>query len=385
MSLLLMMAIYVVNFTITEMKISNSQSIAAKTYYLAESGIAEAIWKIKNDATWKTNFEENATWTNTFTRDPAIYSNGSYQIQITNTGKAKGDVVVTAYLDIGGSIAQRVIKTSIYKAIGDSGVQNNAELADGNVDLSGSVMHVTGGDFFANGNIILNFNSVLDIPGNDVSATGNINQHWTATLNAANQYEDADPIPIPAVSFDNPADPNSYLSLADTVYTEDEFETLMENNQNLTLDGITYVDGDIHIQGGQILIINGVLVSEEDIKVGKSGNGCCWGTRCGNSDVTINRISSTTPAGLLAKDRIYFEDCLGSFDANGLVYANDQINILGMGGDFDLTGGLISRKLTLTSIWQGIDVVFDDSVIAHTLSDPEFSPVVTVEHWEEEY
>jgi len=51
MGLLLLLATYVVSFTITEFKISNSQATATKTYYLAESGIAEAIWRIKNDPT----------------------------------------------------------------------------------------------------------------------------------------------------------------------------------------------------------------------------------------------------------------------------------------------------------------------------------------------
>ncbi|HQA64153.1 MAG TPA: hypothetical protein PK085_03570, partial [bacterium] len=53
MGLLLLLATYVVSFMITEFKISLSQTTATKTYYLAESGIAEAIWRIKYDPIWK--------------------------------------------------------------------------------------------------------------------------------------------------------------------------------------------------------------------------------------------------------------------------------------------------------------------------------------------
>lgn len=383
MSLLLMMVVYLVNFTITEVKISNSQTVATKTYYLAESGIAEAIWRIKNNATWKTNFEENASWTTTFTRDPAVYPNGSYQIDITNSGKAKGEIVVTAFLDVNGSIAKRVVKTSIYRALG-SAVGNNAELADGNIDISASVVNILNGSLFANGNIILNIWSVLNVE-DAVMATGNINQHWTSTLNATTQEEGAEPIPLPAISFDDINDPNSYINLADNIYTESEFEDLMEANQNLTLNGITYVTGDIDIQGAQNLTINGTLVADDDIKVGKLTTSCCWNGRCGASNITINQVSSSTPAGLLAKDKIYFELCLGNFDAEGLIYANDQINILSIPNPFNITGGLISRKLTITSVWQGINLTYSNDVINNTLSDPTFSPIVTVEHWEEEY
>jgi hypothetical protein len=384
MSLLLLMSLYVVNFAVTEVKISTSQSSAAKTYYLAESGIAEAIWKLKNDATWKDSFETNPVWTTTFTRDPAIYTNGSYQIQITNTGAAKGDITVTAFLDVGGSVAQRVVKTSIYKALGDAPVDNNAEIADGNIDISGSLLNVYNGGVFANGNIIVNLWSTLNVDDN-VEATGNINEHWTSTINATAIIENADPIPLPAISFDDVSDPNSYINLADNIYTEQEFSDLMLANQNLTINGITYVTGDIDIQGDQTLVINGALISDDDIEVGKNSFFCCWEGRCGRSDVTINQVSSSTPAGLIAKDKIYFELCLDSFDATGLIYANDQINILSLPNNLDIVGGIISRKLTLTSLWQGVNLTYNNDVLVSTLGDPAFSPIVTVEHWEEEY
>lgn len=392
MLLLLSLAIYVATFTLTELKISQSQASSVQTYYLAEAGIAEAIWKIKNDPNWKNGFEGSADWSVDYTRNNALYPNGSYRIQINNTATAKGDIVVTAYLNLGNnSVAQRVVKTSVYKAMGISAIGQNGEYADGNIDMSGSVLKVNNGGFFSNNNVIINFWSVIDASG-DVGAVGNINvnqsSHIVASSTHAHNYPPApDPIPMPAISFDNAGDPESYKARANQTYTEKQFSDLLWANRGktTTLNGITYVTGDASIKGDTDLIINGTLVADGNIKLGENTLLCCWGISCDRSNVTVNRVNSTTPSGLLSKGSVNFELCLGSFVASGLIYANDKINILSLPNRLDVIGGLVARKLTLTSLWQGVNITYDNSIVSYTLGDPNFSPIVTVEHWEEEY
>lgn len=392
MLLLLSLGLYVASFTLTELRISQSQASSVQTYYLAEAGIAEAIWKIKNDNTWKDGFEGSESWSVDYTRNSALYPNGSYRIQISNNAVAKGDIVVTAYLNLSsGGTAQRVVKTSIYKALGISAIGQNGEYADGNIDMSGTVLNVYNGGFFSNNNIIANYWSVISATG-DVGAVGNIvlhnSSHIVASSTQAQNYPPAPgPIPMPSVSFDNTGDPQSYKALADNIYTENQFEDLLWDNRGgtLTLDGITYVTGDVEIKGSIDLTINGTLVADGNITLGESTHFCCWGISCGRSDITINRVGTTTPSGLLSKGNVNFELCLDDFDGDGLVYANDKINILSLPLRIDVTGGLVARKLTLTSLWQGVNITYDNSIVNYTLGDPEFSPIVTVEHWEEEY
>lgn len=392
MLLLLSLGLYVASFTLTELRISQSQASSVQTYYLAEAGIAEAIWKIKNDNSWKTGFEGSENWSVDYTRNSALYPNGSYRIQINNNAVAKGDIIVTAYLNLsGGGTAQRVVKTSVYKALGISAIGQNGEYADGNIDMSGTALNVYNGGFFSNNNIIVNYWSVISATG-DVGAVGNVvlnqSSHIVASSTRAHNYPPApDPIPMPSISFDNAGDPNSYKALADNIYTKKQFEDLLWSKQGstLTLDGITYVTGDVDIKGSVDLTINGVLVADGNITLGENTLLCCWGISCGRSDVTINRISSTTPSGLLSKGNINFELCLDEFDGEGLVYANDKINILSLPRRIDVVGGLVARKVTLTSLWQGVNITYDNSIVNYTLGDPEFSPIVTVEHWEEEY
>lgn len=387
MLLMLSLALYASSFVITEMKISDSQASSMKAYYLAESGVAEAIWRIKNDAAWKSGFEGSATWTQDFTRNSALYPDSSYRIQIANSAKAKGDITVTATLGLDGYAAQRVVQTSVYKAIGESLIGQNGEYADGNIDMSGSKLRVFNGGFFSNGNIIINFKSTINADG-AVAAVGNINVSGQSQIIASSTSDlhsspPPEPIAMPAVSFDNASDVNSYKARASHVYTASQFEDLLysKRHQMLTLDGITYVTGAVDIPYDNDLTINGALVADGNITLGNHDLACIV---FGRSDITINHIDGA-PSGLLSKGRIDFELCLGNLTGSGLIYANDKINVLSLPNSINVTGALIGRKITLTSLWQGVNLTYDTAIVNAGLGSAAFSPVVTVDHWEEEY
>lgn len=392
MNLILFLSLYFLNFSMTENKIATSQTDGAKTYYLAEAGIAEMVTKLKNDTTFKTNFETNPTWTNTITRNnPFGADSGSYTVTITNSGLAHGEIVSTGIVSLGaGKTSQRIVKTYVYRAIGAGGVTvgENCGYADGNIDISWSSVNFIGGSAHSNNVFIVNAISTVNVD-NDLNAVGNLNTAFWSTVNtggdihAANYPPAAASITMPAVDFDS-ADPASFKSRATTIYTEAAFSALMQANQNLILnDPITYVEGDVELKGGQKLTVNGLLVVNRDLIVGQS---LCWGFRCGNNSITINHTSGQ-PAGILAKRKINFRLWSGAINAHGIIYANDQLNVTSfpLGFSFNAEGGLISRKLTITSVFQPINITRNDDILNDTLGTMIFSPVITVEHWEEEY
>ena len=59
MTVILFLAAYLLDAALIENRIALSQSWGAKTYYLAEAGIQEMVWKLKNDSAYKLNFETN--------------------------------------------------------------------------------------------------------------------------------------------------------------------------------------------------------------------------------------------------------------------------------------------------------------------------------------
>jgi len=391
MSLVLFLSLYLLSFTLTEDRISRSQSLGAKTYYLAEAGIQEMVWKLKNDAAYKQNFETNPSWTASFTRlNPFGAGNGSYTVNIANSALAHGTITSTGTIDFGGGkTSQRIVKTYVYRALGQSGVKDNGGYADGDVNISYSKVNFHDGSAYSNNVFDINGASTVNID-TDLNATGNYLKSQFSTVNVGGEINSknvsppaAEPITMPAVDFDSDS-PDSYINRATVVYTSAQFDTLMQNNQNLTLAGpITYVDGDVDVKGAQNLTVNGLLVVGRDLIVGHSW---CRGFRCGSNNITVNHTTGQA-AGILAKRKINFESWTGAINISGVVYANDQLSVLSfpVGFNFNVTGGLIGRKLTITSVWQPLNINYNNDILAETLGATEFSPVITVEHWEEEY
>lgn len=389
MSLILFLSLYFLNFSVTENRIAKGQTAGAKAYYLAEAGAAHMVWKLKNDGNYKTNFETNSSWTTNFTQNnPFGAGSGTYTVTITNSEIAHGTIESVGLISVGGKTSQRIVRTNVFRAMGENPVGSTGGYADGNIDISYSKVNFYNGNAHSNLNFIANgSNTVVNI-SNDLEAVGNFEENQNADVNvagtiyAANRQPAASEIQMPAVDFDS-ANPNSYKSRATIVYDEDEFEDLLRNNQNLTLPGpITYVTGEIEIKGARNLTINGLLVAEEEIEIGESR---CWEGGCGDNIITVNHTVGQ-PAGILSKEKIKFDYYTGTVNISGAVYANDQLNITNIpnGRTFNVIGGLISRKLTITSVWSEVNITFDNDILAEALG-AELSPIITVEHWEEEY
>lgn len=390
MSLVLFLSLYLLTFTLTENRISRSQAWGAKTYYLAEAGIQEMVWKLKNDAEYKASFETNPGWMANFTRaNPFGADNGSYAVSITNSDLAHGMITSVGAIDLGnGKTSQRIVKTYVYRAMGQSGVQDNTGYADGNIDISFSLVNFHDGSAHSNNDFKINGLSTVNVD-DDLDAVNQYIKSPSSTVivggavHSANYPPAAAAIAMPAVDFDS-ADPNSLRNKATVFYTQAQFDALMADNQDLTLAGpITYVDGDVDLKGAQNLTVNGQLVVGRDLIVGQKQ---CRGSRCGQSSLTVNHAAGQA-AGVLAKRKINFEFWSGNINITGAVYANDQLSLLSfpVGFSFNVTGGLIARKLTITSVWQPLNINYSNLILTEALGAAEFSPVITVEHWEEEY
>ena len=428
---MLLLSSYFISFSLTGSRMSESQIYAAKSYYLAETGIQEGIFKLKNDDNWRNAFETMPTiddptcssWSiSPYKRSPALFENGAYEIGIENLGCAKAEITSTSTIIFsGGEIAQRVVKTKVFKAIGNP-------VSDFNIFTGGSSeniyikstdsLNIYNGSLFSNNNINIKYWSKVNVD-NKALAGNQINVSSCSELNAITCSADiCEPgcatstecppaeVSMPPLDFDFylQAAENSDCSFLRTdgktncLFTLEEFEKLMwQNYPNLSLpeDVVTYVTGDINIRAGQILTINGVLVAERDIDMGED---YCWTSseypflRCGSSRVIVNRPGlpeENKSAGILAKRKITTGSWLGfedkAMDINGLIYAGDEIKISSVAAFIEIYGGIASRKFRLSSMWNGIDIYLDPDVIADTFRNPEYSPVITIDHWEEEY
>ncbi len=451
---LMILGSYFLAFTVSESKISSFDKLASQTYYSAEAGINEAIWKLKND---NTTLDGDSTWADDFV-DPAknpdvngnywianfthSFGGGSYNVTIQNSGMGLGNIVSTATIPIGGGkTSRRIIKTTVFKALA-SPLQDSAVFTGGpseNIDINFSKVKIEKGNLFSNNN--LNISSYSDVQVFDnletpekegfTFAINNFNNNGSITTEAVcakNRCDSGCPsnscpraaISVPLVDFDSVSQYsfksraqnnqncrilcNGTLCSTKCVLSSSEFSDLLwQTGQNgiLTLNNeITYVTGLVDLKGGHRLVVNGALVSDDNVYIGENYSWTKQGDKHeGFDQITITRPSpdpNPHPSGLLAKRKINFGPYSSSQPINieGIVYSNDEVRIISLPQSFNITGAVIGRKFYMASLWQGFNITLDNDIIWYGLGykiggefiePPVYSPVITVGHWEENY
>ncbi len=438
--ILLLLGSYFLTFVLTETRISKSQVAGAKTYYLAEAGINEAIWKLKNDL--KEDFvrcvnyleadcgeETCQDWSATFFR---TFSDGSrYDVSIQNSACGRGEIISTATLPLPDEkTTQRVIKILIFKALGNL-TEDSAVFTGGsseNVEITSSQITIYDGNLYCGNILDIKKDSIVEVCDNPateddpeteeiienlegqvlvasnlsikssiltaeaVCADNFCDDEKCALAGTACPPEDMGGLPVVDFFSDYPeCNPplNSFKCRAQalsSVYSASDFKDLLEGvdpGETLILNNeITYVTGDINLKGGRNLIINGVLVADGNIDIGEKGE---------LSQIIIDQPLDS-PSGLLAQKKIDFS--YTSFDITGVIYALEAITIGNAQGTFYIQGGIMARKVNFGSIGQ-LNITLDNDIISYGLGylidgevvipNPEFSPIITIDHWEESY
>lgn len=382
MALMLLTAVYVVNFTATEMKIATSQAVASKTYYLAEAGVNELIWKIQNDSvTGQAFLNGTLSSSNNIVRNSVFGdSKASYQVAAINTVPAEAWVIATSTYQISGKTSRRVVKYYISQATGSGSSWNYTVFAggrgsqqNGNFTFTGSgvVLISNGGRLHANQNLKVQ-GAEVKINNGVVSASNNILTVAGGKLTLTNSYQSAPTTTVDMLPIDfNSTNPLSWKNRATVTYTKTQFSNLANNT---TLTGIIYVTGDA-IVTGKNMTINGVLVSEGEIKVTNSGK-----------TLTVN-ANATYGGGLLAKGEVDITTSGGTVTVNGLIYAGDELEIVSSGTNFVINGSMTGFDANVTASGGAITLNYMPENFEKVIDPINNSqpPVIQIDHWEEQY
>ncbi|MFH1866615.1 MAG: hypothetical protein ABIJ81_00835 [Patescibacteria group bacterium] len=378
---LLFLAGFFLEQSTSEIKISKSENLATKTYYLAEAGAHEAIYKFKNDADWRAKFLSGTLVDETLTRSSVFDYSDAYTISATSVDASLADVTITATYDLGGQQTKRVIKTRLARANnsassweqsvfggGTGGQQNGYITIERNCTVNGGTLH-------ANQNFKVTSHSTLTVNDAALSSSNNIiiNNQSSIILNNSTQTERTPSIGMPIIDFDSNS-PTSLKNRADQVYSATDFTNLPEGT---ILDGITFVTGSANWQDKN-LTINGVLAASDDIEIELSAG----------KTVAIN--SSSYGSGILGKDDVEIELNDASLILNGLLYATEQLEVETLGNaNFTLIGGAIGWHLKIEGVDTGICSITYDGNLAYQPLDPVLngsqSPIIDINHWEEQY
>lgn len=385
LSILITIVVFYLNAIIQEVQINTITREAPQAYYLAEAGIAEAVWKLQNDAAWKNSFTTDPGWSASFTRNNALLPGASFTVTVSNVDLADALIIATSTIPVRDTAVTRVVQANVYRALNDLPTDNAAVYADNDILSVGGRFNITGGDLFANHNINLTLFSDWTASG-AAKAVNSITTSLGSTLTASGAFDATHSPPpsalqMPALDFDS-ADPASYKSRAGQIYTNGEFSQLLHDNPNLTLNGITYVTGNVHIKKGDNLTVNGALVADGTVTV---GNG--FSSASSPATLDINH-SGSEPSGLLAKGNVIFGGYSSAITIDGLLYAGGRWRIQdGIQQDvgININGGVIADDIEVYAAWITQNITLNQNYIAQALGTPLFSPVILINHWEEKY
>ncbi len=389
--LLLLLGTFFIGFEITEFKIAVSQKGGTRAFFLAESGIEEAIYKVKNNSTYQNKFEQGTldASSGTFSRNPVFSEEESYTVGIISIAPGEAEVTSYGYFETGKGTSSRKVKVKIIKGLNTNPNWDKAVYASNDIDLFATNIDIIG-NIYAKRDIDIWGFSDIDVTGN-ADAYNKIDESFFSTFNVTGEKHDSesyppqpDEIEMPQIDFDSD-NPNSFLSQAEeneTVYTKNEFKNLLKNNSPVTLDGIVYVKGEVDIKKNQSLTINGMLVADGDIKVGMTSLFPIFG----DSFLTINTPADSGPSGILTKGKIKIGIHAKDTNISGLAYACDEFRLFNFSSNMNLTGGIIAREVNILTAWQTPNIIFDeDRINTILIQEASESPTIEVDHWEEEY
>lgn len=389
LSLVLFLVLYFLSFSITENKIASSQLNSNATYYLSESAINEVIWRLQNDNVWKNNFTASSTWATTTTKTNPLGYNGSYSVTVQNYDIAHATVIATSTLRLNnGKTSRRVVKVNIYRATGGSALGTNAMLSDGAISMSSSDVTFNGG-LHSNSNITLSNNSNVTIVGN-LEAVGAIdNANGNSIISVSSTTYGSNQVAGPAATFNlPPVDFNSSAStsmknMAARVYTAAQFLALCTGGcKELKLEsGITYVIGNLTLNASSMelgMLTSGALVVE------------------GNVSLTVSELefpqkSTSSPSGIFASGNLELKK-VAEIDNNfyGVLYSGGTLTFGNVGDPhssdlFGIVGGIAARNVIFSSPVKNMTVAYDQPVVTASLPGGSLSPVISTDHWEEQY
>jgi len=387
MTVLMAILFYLADALFSEMAISRNQKSATVSFHLAEGGVQEAIWRIQNDATTRNTFLNTTNGLTNFSHNPGPIANSSYTVAIQNTAKAAATISVTGFYQIGGKQAQRRITLNVIQATATGTYDYDAGLFVGGPNPGDVYIH----------NMTVSFGSGYDRAGimsggdidignatvsvrKDILANGDIDVH-NATVNLPPPVP---PVPpgfpggvqqenyptdflLPGIDV-NGSGPNSYKSLAQAqghYYTSAQFKTLLKSQS--TFNGIYYGSGSggVTIKNKNVTF-NGALVSEGSISFT-------------NANVDVNHTSG--PSGLITLANLNITNV--NINVEGLIYVGVQ-SAASTNANITVTGAILTHDFYGNNA--NLTINFNKEWVNEALQGGATqTPVIQMQHWEEEY
>jgi len=404
MAVMLVITYFLADTLFSELAIARNQKAATTAFHLAEAGVQEAIWRVQFNPATRNPFISTADGVTTIPHDdPALLTGGSYTVTIKNTAIKVATITSVGIYKIGIKTTRREIKLNIAEAeqpppYDDDGAffsHSAGGESTGDLEFSSATVNVYGGSIHSGRDISFKASTINVEAG--IRAERNIKNQQNSTINCNCSLTGGSPacssnpgcsytylpaMDMPMIDFDSDS-PNSYKNQAiaqNQYYTSSAnffTQTSFSAGQTKTFNGVIYIEGGITIDQNRTMNMNGVLASSGSISIGGSGSGSPF-----NGVLNITRANPDAPAGALAQSG-FSVNSKGDLSGTGLVYAGFRTDFNNSSSPLTFTGGFLTRRMYFNA--RTLNIYFDADVINDTLANPTATPIIEINHWEEEY
>jgi hypothetical protein len=334
---LLLLGVSLVQSAIQGLAWASDDRDQVDAFCLAESGVDMAITKLYEDYD-----DINAILTASGSYSDTYTLNGgsvSYTVTTPYAGIADTCLIVSDSTSSADESAQVRVIAAYQRDVGrvfEGAIFSNSPLTlngAGGVfpDADGS-----GGDIYANGDIVFNGTSFLMDPEGSIYTSGTTN--WVPDgVPATHVHENVAPVSMPVIDIDY------YRSVADTIYMGNQ----TFNDANMVgLSGVIFVKGNVKISGSY------------------TGQACIVAT--GRVQITGNVVASNPDDDTLVIMSPKSVMIGGNTRIDGLVYAHSVVEGAGadLAGDVEIYGALIADVVTThggitvnyRDVWKDLDL-----------------------------
>lgn len=402
MMVLLSASYFYASSLLGELAIARNNRASSVAFSLAEAGVQEAIYRVKRPTSIERAQFGLQNGFSAFNHDPALLQQGGYTVDITNNGPYVATVKSIGTYRTGNRLTKREIRVGIAEAsatyaggaiFGAGGAGES--IAD--LDFWAAAVNIFKGSIFSNRDINLKFGANLkvesaytdpldsniridavDLYRNLVNQNselacnclieddGDPNTQQCTPSPGCNPTSLINPLGMPQMNFDY------YKTLAGVQYygSQKDFKKEFAEDSSKTYNGVVYIDGTLDLDGDRNMTMNGVLAASGSISITKG-------------QLTIAPGTDGFSGVLTQRDFIVGSE--GNFNGTGLIYSSDR-------AEFDssttystnLIGGILTRR-TWFSGYRAVNITLDPTIINNTLKNSGESPVIEINHWEEQY
>lgn len=361
-----------------EAKVSRSQQEGVTAYYVADSGIADALWRLNNNATYNTKLL-NGTLNVTYTATNVPQAGQGYTVTMVTGAQGAGyaDVSVDATSNNGTFTARRQVITSVFAGQPNSNqIGTNGVMTGGNFATKSGVssFNINNGGLYARGNVTFAQSNVSVAAQYKIAASGTYSASGSniwATVSASNVPPAPTQLSVPGLNFSN------YAATASVTYTPTAFIQAIKAAGNVKdfYGAITYISGNLNLDASlknASIGIHGLLVVDGNFTIPN-----------GTSNITINVYDpGNSVSGIVASKNVSIS--AGNSNINGVLYAAGTMSLTSL-SSFNVSGAMISASdMTFTSI-SGINVNFLSRYTDAVFGVSGAAQALAVQHWEEEY